>query len=606
MKTPLKRVLFFIALLVLAASQVQAAIDPATVQKLLADDGAEMSWFGWSVSLSADGSIALIGTESSKSAYVFTRATDGYWIQQAKLTTEDDRSYYVSLSADGNTALIGAYVFTRVADGSWSQQAKLRSQQAKLIVGALSADGSIALIGTESSKSAYVFTRAADGSWSQQDKLTAEDGATSNYFGRSVSLSADGGSALIGDQNDDDNGSNSGSAYVFTRAADGSWSQQDKLTAEDGTMADHFGNSVSLSADGSIALIGAYYDDDKGEYFGSAYVFTRAADGSWSQQDKLTAEDGTMADSFGNSVALSADGGTALIGARPSGHGVTYVFTRAADGGWSKQAKLTADARMDDFFGEALSLSADGSIALIGSAVEYIEIGSAYVFTRAADGIWGTTRPVCGDGRYIPANTWLMTAPSCQPANPPGISIAAQYGDDLSPAYATDWIGWKWDASAQAYPPEMAAADPLVLGDGNWVYSYNAGNLTLSGTATPTEPCSNYGTGLRGNCFAIDLTPSGTDIWQIVGNPFPYPVTWADMRVASYNGSAWTQYTPLNAALASLTKKELWRYNGNAYATYDDSTWGMIGTLRSQESFWVRILSGSAGLSQLKLLIPAR
>ncbi|MCI5183381.1 MAG: hypothetical protein D3921_12860 [Candidatus Electrothrix sp. AW1] len=80
--------------------------------------------------------------------------------------------------------------------------------------------------------------------------MTAEDGAADDYFGVSVSLSADGGTALIGALGD-------GSAYVFSRATDGSWSQQDKLTAEDGATNDRFGRSVSLSADGGIALIGS-------------------------------------------------------------------------------------------------------------------------------------------------------------------------------------------------------------------------------------------------------------------------------------------------------------------------------------------------------------
>lgn len=81
MKTPLKRIILFITLLVLAAGPTHAVVDPATVQKLLADDGAAGDKFGNSVSLSADGGIALIGASGDDddfgSAYVFTRATDG-------------------------------------------------------------------------------------------------------------------------------------------------------------------------------------------------------------------------------------------------------------------------------------------------------------------------------------------------------------------------------------------------------------------------------------------------------------------------------------------------------------------------------------------------
>ncbi len=121
------------------------------------------------------------------------------------------------------------------------------------------------------SGSAYVFVQAANGTWSQQAKLTAADGATGDFFGCSVAV--DGDTAVIGAHGDDDKGISSGSAYVFVRAADGTWSQQAKLTAVDGAEYefDDFGGSVAVS--GSTAVIGAYGDSDKGDYSGSAYIF---------------------------------------------------------------------------------------------------------------------------------------------------------------------------------------------------------------------------------------------------------------------------------------------------------------------------------------------
>ncbi|WYD80714.1 MAG: right-handed parallel beta-helix repeat-containing protein [Candidatus Electrothrix gigas] len=216
----------------------------------------------------------------------------------------------------------------------------------------------------------------------------------------------------------------------------------------------------------------------------------------------------------------------------------------------------------------------------------------------------------CGNGRDLPANTWLMTAPSCQPADPPGTGIDAQYGNDIpGGVYGTDWIGWQWDADQQKYPPAMAGTDPLVLGTGNWVYSTTAGILVLDGTATTTEPCSDYGPGLTGQCFAIDLVPSaGAALWQIVGHPFPYTANWADVRVAAFDGTTWTQRTPSEAETADLMLKTFWRWTGSAYESHDDSTPGMLGILQPQESFWVRILPGSSAFNVegIKLLIPAR
>jgi len=119
-------------------------------------------------------------------------------------------------------------------------------------------------------------------------KLLAGDGAANDYFGYYVAVS--GSTAVIGAYYDDDNGSSSGSAYVFIQAADGTWSQQAKLLAQDGSSLDYFGRSVSVSGD--TAVIGAAGDDDNGNGSGSVYVFVRAADGTWSQQAKLLAADG--------------------------------------------------------------------------------------------------------------------------------------------------------------------------------------------------------------------------------------------------------------------------------------------------------------------------
>ena len=124
---------------------------------------------------------------------------------------------------------------------------------------------------------------------------------------------------VIGAHQDDDKGSNSGSAYVFTRDTAGDlasgWTQVAKLTADDGAADDRFGISVSI--DGDTVVIGAHADDDKGSQSGSAYVFTRDTAGDlasgWTQVAKLTADDGAADDEFG--ISVSIDGDTVVIGA---------------------------------------------------------------------------------------------------------------------------------------------------------------------------------------------------------------------------------------------------------------------------------------------------
>ena len=121
--------------------------------------------------------------------------------------------------------------------------------------------------------SAYVFTKPDDGwvSTSTAAKLTASDGADDDYFGYSVAVDVD--TVVVGAYGDDDNGSDSGSAYLFTKPATG-WAtatETGKLTASDGADDDYFGHSVAV--DGDAVVMGAHGDDDKGSNSGSAHLY---------------------------------------------------------------------------------------------------------------------------------------------------------------------------------------------------------------------------------------------------------------------------------------------------------------------------------------------
>jgi hypothetical protein len=217
-------------------------------------------------------------------------------------------------------------------------------------------------------------------------KLLAEDGTSGDWLGYSVSVSNN--IALIGARGDQNQ---TGAAYIFVRTDDGTWQQKAKLTADDGVEDARFGYSVSLS--GNTALIGALYDDEKGEHSGSAYVFVRDEDcvetqqeQCWHQQAKLTADDGISGDVFGISVSL--DGNNALVGAgwHNNGAGAAYVFVRSGDT-WTQQEKLTvSDGTALARFGQSVSISGDTS--LIGSFYDSAtasQSGSAYVFVRDKD-----------------------------------------------------------------------------------------------------------------------------------------------------------------------------------------------------------------------------
>ena len=254
------------------------------------------AFFGGSVDL--DGNTLAIGSRlydvggylSAGAAYVFTKTND-VWSQAAKLTasTSLQLAYLgYSLAVDGDTVLVGAY-------------------------------GDDTVFGELGSGSAYVFDKPPGG-WTDGNetaKLTASDRQPSGYFGFSVAL--DGDTAVIGakQHNDPGTGTGSGAAYVFARES-GVWGEKAKLTPSDAAAGDNFGVSVAVE-DGTV-VVGSWQDDDNGRNSGSAYVFEKP-DLGWAstfETLKLTAPNGAANDRFGWSVAVDLDdqrGDLALVGA---------------------------------------------------------------------------------------------------------------------------------------------------------------------------------------------------------------------------------------------------------------------------------------------------
>jgi len=313
----------------------------------------------------------------------------------------------VALSADGNTAIFGgpndnlltptgwtgaAWVYTR-NNGTWSQQgAKLvgsgaigGSQQGWSV--ALSADGNTAMVGGPFdgfSGAAWVFTRASNGTWTQQAKLTGTGAAGNAMQGTSVALSADGNTALIGGPGD---AGGAGAFWVFTRAS-GAWSQQgNKLAGVGGTGLSQQGVAIAISADGNTAIVGG--DGDNSQQ-GAAWVFTRSANG-WTQQGGKLVGGGAQGSLVyqGHSVAVSADGNTALLGGYfdNAGVGAAWVFTRNTLGVWSQLGgKLVGANAAGPEMGRSVALSGDGTIALLGGPLDIT--GGAWVFRRGTNGVW--------------------------------------------------------------------------------------------------------------------------------------------------------------------------------------------------------------------------
>jgi hypothetical protein len=175
-----------------------------------------------------------------------------------------------------------------------------------------------------------------------------------------VAISGD--TVVVGARDDDDGGTDSGSAYVFVRSGT-SWSQQQKLVASAPATFDLFGHAVAI--DGNTVVVGAYQDDDLGNDSGAALVFVRSGT-TWSQQQKLFAADGLADDRFGYSVTVSSC--TAVIGAphATNGRGSAYVFVRSGNGLESARELTASDAAPGHSFGRAVWAMAGESV-VVGS-----------------------------------------------------------------------------------------------------------------------------------------------------------------------------------------------------------------------------------------------
>jgi hypothetical protein len=454
-------------------------IDPLIQQgeKVTAGEEEGASEAGTSVAISADGNTALIGgigDEGAKkepmvgAAWVFTRSGSTWTQQGPKLTGggEEGQGQFgisVALSSDGNTALIGgindetkkeqvgaAWVYTR-SGSSWTQQGPKLTGGEEIGKGrfgksvALSSDGNTALVGgyfdNTNLGAAWVFTRSGS-NWKQQGKKLTGAGETGEaQFGISVALSSDGNTALIGGYFDN---SELGAAWAFTRSGS-SWSPQgSKLTggAEE-LPGGQLGTSVALSADGNTAFAGAPGDGGAG----AAWAFTRAGS-TWSQQGpKLTPSDATSGAGFGAGVALSADGSTALIGGPvdkggkvPTG--AAWEFTRAGST-WSQQgAKLQGGGEVPESeFGAAVALSADGDTALIGGPIDNTNVGAAWAFVDPPPGV--TTGAAASVGTSSATLNGTVNA---------GASSTARFQYGRTAAYGAFTPGQVLGASSSARP----------------------------------------------------------------------------------------------------------------------------------------------------------
>lgn len=320
---------------------------------LEASDAADSDNFGRSVSLSSDGSVLAVGAASWEGATGSNRGgvyiydwSGSAWVQRGEVLEASDAAdsdrfgISVSLSSDGSV----------------------------LVVGTISWEGSISNQG-----GVYIYDWSGS-AWVQRGSvLTASDAATSDQYGISTSLSSDGNILVVGATGwVDASGSWRGGVYIYDRNGD-SWTQRGAvLQSSDIADNDFFGQTVSLSSDGSILAVGANgWEGTVGSGRGGVYIYDWNGS-AWVQRGAvLEASDAADSDVF-SYVSLSSDGSILAVGAAGwegtvNNQGGVYLYDWNGSDWVQRGSILTAsDAADTDRFGEAISLSSDGSVLAVG------------------------------------------------------------------------------------------------------------------------------------------------------------------------------------------------------------------------------------------------
>jgi hypothetical protein len=405
---------------------------------------------GISVALSADGNSAIVGGPGpnnadrdrsplvgpSGAAWVFTRS-GGAWRQQGNKLVGTTSEYggglwsqgaSVALSGDGNTAIVGgpsdnkttgaAWVFTR-SGGVWTQQGNklvgsgaywggeppLPPGQGMSV--ALSADGNTAIVGGWGAEAAWVFICSA-GVWTQQGKLVGTGAAGRARQGASVALSGDGNTAIVGGWSDN---SKTGAAWVFTRSG-GVWTQQGKkLVGTDAVGSARQGMSVALSADGNTAIVGGPADNpwDRSVPFGlgaaGAAWVFTRSGGVWMQQGNKLVSTGAVGSARQGMSVALSADGNIAIVSGFADDGGVASVFTRSGGHWTQDKKLLGTGAVGKS-APSIALSADGTIVMLGESNDNGGIGAAWVFTRSGGG----------------SDYQEPLTPSTPPPNPPSLT----------------------------------------------------------------------------------------------------------------------------------------------------------------------------------------
>jgi len=380
-----------------AAVVILASFAPASAElgdqlhKLNALDPSDDAWFGHSVAVS--GNVVVVGVRlddeagtNAGAAYVFDASTGAqvFKFMAADASPGDNLGSSVGLS--GSIAIVGAHKDNGQTGAAYLFDVGTGEQLFKLIAeDGVFGDGlgwsvgiseKWAVAGAPESGgrgAAYVFDTTTG---EELRKLEAPDGAVDDLFGWSVGIS--GADVVVGAYHDDDDGTSSGSAYLFGPDFVGGpgpqWKLRAKLTASDAGPQELFGYSVAIS--GRLVVVGApWHNEGINPDAGCAYVFNAV---TGEQLVQLSAAEVRAGAQLGRAVAVR--GRTAVVGAHLGDFGGHACVFDAVDGHELAKIRGTDTAAFDQF---GFSVAIGEQVAVVGARFDDdggTDAGSAYIF----------------------------------------------------------------------------------------------------------------------------------------------------------------------------------------------------------------------------------
>lgn len=400
-------------------------------------------WFGWSITISADGQTMAVGApaEDSKATgvngdqtnnetvnagavYVFVKE-NGLWVQEAYLKASNteqpnlnssrflpnDRfGYRVALSDDGNTLAVSALLED---SPSWGVNCNQNNYEQVASAGTSStgATGDLLSALNLDVGVVYVFTRS-EGSWTQDAYVKPIFSTTHAFaqspvalrFGESLALSGDGKTLAVGTSEDF-----IGRSGVLNFNASSSISSLEcwEFYPSSSSSTSSTSSSSSSTTTSSSSSAGSSYRG--GSASGAVYTF-RLGENGWQEESHVKASNAEQSDAFGVSIALSTDGNTMVVGATGEDSNATGINGDQAKNScyFFNEGTYTIDAECENAGRYQVRGSIDNGAAYVfkrsgqnWAQEAFLKPASTYMYTG-----FGTSVDVSGDG-----NTLVVGAP---------------------------------------------------------------------------------------------------------------------------------------------------------------------------------------------------